>query len=45
MNAQMETLIFVVVALLVGVVIFGGTTLAYFLGLRRSDPPADPRKG
>lgn len=41
-----QTVTFVLFALMIGVVIFGGTTLAYFLGKRRSHPhalrPAQP---
>jgi hypothetical protein len=32
--------ILAVIALAVGLVIFGGTTLTYFLDKRRSDPPS-----
>lgn len=36
MGAQIQTMVFVVAALVVGAVIFGGTTLAYFKGKRPS---------
>ena len=42
LNPQSETVTFVLFALVIGAVIFGGTTLAYFLGKRRSDPPFYP---
>jgi NhaP-type Na+/H+ or K+/H+ antiporter len=34
-----ETLTFLVFALVLGTVVFGGTTLAYFLDKGRRDPP------
>ena len=34
-----ETARFALFALMIGVVIFGGTTLTYFLGKRRPGPP------
>lgn len=42
LDPQSETVTFVLFAVVIGAVIFGGTTLAYFLGKRRSDPPAAP---
>jgi hypothetical protein len=42
LDPQSETVTFVLFALVIGAVIFGGTTLAYFLGKRRSDPPSSP---
>ena len=35
-DVQLQTVMFVLAALVIGAVIFGGTTLAYFLGKRRS---------
>ena len=36
LDTQLQTVMFLVGALVVGVVIFGGTTLAYFMGSRPS---------
>lgn len=45
LDPQSETVTFVLFALVIGAVIFGGTTVAYFLGKRRSDPPSSPPAG
>jgi hypothetical protein len=46
LDPHLETVRFVLFALAIGVVIFGGTTLAYFLDQRRKDSsnhvPAQP---
>ena len=40
LDPALETVRFALFALVIGVVIFGGTTLTYFLGMRRPDPPS-----
>lgn len=48
-DTQVQTMVFMMAALVIGAVIFGGTTLAYFIGKRPSTPPCTateaPRRG
>ncbi len=39
LDPYLEAVMFVLFAVVIGAVIFGGTTLAYFLDKRRSDSP------
>jgi hypothetical protein len=39
LDPRLETVRLTVFTLLIGVVLFGGTTLTYFLAKRRPDPP------
>ena len=44
-NAEAELLTFFAFTVVLGAVVFGGTTLGYFLDKRREDPPRSELEG